>query len=114
MVFGAEVFNVSTSVWVTGCSVGSVAVVWRFVDGCGCSVCGMGVAWVVGWAVVGTWSSATWHEPSAGGSFLSLFLGGICGCPFELTNGGRQCWVSTAVRLSSTNECGMKRVGMTT
>jgi hypothetical protein len=76
MVFGAEVFNVSTSVWVTGCSVGSVAVVWRFVDGCGCSVCGMGVAWVVGWAVVGTWSSATWHEPSAGGSFLSLFLGG--------------------------------------
>jgi hypothetical protein len=45
MVFGAEVFNVSTSIWVTGCSVGFVAFVWRFVDGCGCSVydmCGLG------------------------------------------------------------------------
>jgi hypothetical protein len=41
MVFAAEVFRASTSVWVVGCSVGPVVVVWRFADGCGCSVCGM-------------------------------------------------------------------------
>jgi hypothetical protein len=28
----------------------------------------------------------------------------FCGCSFELTNGGRQCWVSKAVRLMSANE----------
>jgi hypothetical protein len=31
-------------------------------------------------------------------------------CSLELTNGGRQCWVSTVVRLSSTNECDMKTI----
>jgi hypothetical protein len=71
------VFSASTSVCTASCSIGSVAVIWRFVDGCGCSVCGMCVAWVVVWAVVRTCSSATWDEPSARGSFLSLFLGGI-------------------------------------
>jgi hypothetical protein len=77
MVFGVEVFNVSTLAWVAGWSVRFVVVVWRFVDGCGCSVCGMCVAWVVVWEVVGTCSSAAWDGPSVGGSFLSLFLGGI-------------------------------------
>jgi hypothetical protein len=67
MVFGTEVFKVSTSVWVADCSVRSVAIVWRFVGGCGCSI----------WAVVRTCSSAVWDEPSVGGSFPTLFLGGI-------------------------------------
>jgi hypothetical protein len=73
MVSGAEVFNVSTSVWVAGCSVGFVAVVWRFVDGCGCSVCGMCMVLVVVWAVIGTCSLAAWDEPSAESSFQVSF-----------------------------------------
>jgi hypothetical protein len=44
MVFRVEVFNTSTSTWVAAWSVGFVAIVWRFVDGCGCSICGMCVA----------------------------------------------------------------------
>jgi hypothetical protein len=40
-VFGSKVFLASTSVWVVGCSVGSVGAAWRFVDGCGWSVCSM-------------------------------------------------------------------------
>jgi hypothetical protein len=41
MVFATEVFMASTSIWIVGCSVGSVVVVWRFVYGCECSVYGM-------------------------------------------------------------------------
>jgi hypothetical protein len=48
-----------------------------FVDGCRCSICGMCMAWVVLWTVVGTCSLAAWDEPSVGGSFSSLFFGGI-------------------------------------
>jgi hypothetical protein len=55
MVLGAEVFNASTSVWVVGWS---VAIVWRFVASCRCSVCGMCVVWMIVWAVVGTCSLA--------------------------------------------------------
>jgi hypothetical protein len=39
--FGAEVFMASTSAWVVGCSVGSVVVAWKSIDGYGWSVCGM-------------------------------------------------------------------------
>jgi hypothetical protein len=46
-VFGAEVFMASTSVWVVRCSIGSAVVAWRFVDGCGWSVCSMCVVWMV-------------------------------------------------------------------
>jgi hypothetical protein len=46
-VFGAEVFMASTSVWAVRCSIGSAVVAWRFVDGCGWSVCSMCVVWMV-------------------------------------------------------------------
>jgi hypothetical protein len=46
-VFGDEVFMMSTSVWVVGCSVGSIVAVWKFVDGCGWSACGMCMVWMV-------------------------------------------------------------------
>jgi hypothetical protein len=39
--FGAEVFMASTFVWAVGCSVRSTDAAWRFVDGCGWSVCGL-------------------------------------------------------------------------
>jgi hypothetical protein len=104
MVFQAEVFNASTSTWVVGWSIGFVAIVQRFVDGCGCSVCGMCVAWVVVWAVVGTCSSSTWDEPSVGSSFPDLFLGGILWVFFR----AHKWWASllglNGRRLSSTNE----------
>jgi hypothetical protein len=61
--FGVEVFMVSTSALVVGCSIGSVVVVWKSVDGCGCSVCGMCVVWIVVLAVVGTFSPAAYDEP---------------------------------------------------
>jgi hypothetical protein len=35
------VFRANTDVWAVGRSDGSAVVVWRFVDDCGCSVCGM-------------------------------------------------------------------------
>jgi hypothetical protein len=57
---------------------------------------------------VRTCSSPAWDEPSADGSFLTLFLGGILWVFFKLTNGGCQYWVST-----DTNECGMKTMNMT-
>jgi hypothetical protein len=62
MVFGAEVFRASTSVLVVGCSVGSVVVAWRFVDGSGCSVCGMCMVSMVVWVVVRSFYSPTWDE----------------------------------------------------
>jgi hypothetical protein len=40
-VFGAEVFMMSTSTWAVDCSIESAIAAWRFVDGCGWSVCGM-------------------------------------------------------------------------
>jgi hypothetical protein len=46
MVFGAKVFSASTSTRVGGYCVGSVGVVWRLVDDCRWSVCGMCVVWV--------------------------------------------------------------------
>jgi hypothetical protein len=33
------------------------------VDGCGCSVCGMCVVWIVVLAVVGTFSPTAYDEP---------------------------------------------------
>jgi hypothetical protein len=35
------------------------------------------------------------------------------GCSLELTNGGHQCWVLTAMRLSSTNKCDMRKTSTT-
>jgi hypothetical protein len=49
------------------------------VDGCGCSVCGMCVAWVVVWAVLGTCSSAAWDEPLVGVLLSSQTLGANVG-----------------------------------
>jgi hypothetical protein len=76
-VFGVEVFMASIFVWVVGCSIKYVVTVWRFVDGCRWSVCGMRAVWVVVSVVVGTCSLAAWDEPLAGSSFPSLFLGVI-------------------------------------
>jgi hypothetical protein len=84
------------------------------VAACGCNVCGMCVTWVVVWAVVGTCSSTAWDEPSAGSSFLGLFLGGILWVFFQAHKWwapmlGPDCW-----RLSSKNEGEAKAMGMTT
>jgi hypothetical protein len=46
MVFGVAVFDASTSSWVASWSIGFVAIVYRFVDGCGCNVCGICVIWM--------------------------------------------------------------------
>jgi hypothetical protein len=47
MVFGAEVFRVSTSAWDGGCSIGYVGVVWRLAHDCRWNVCAMCMVWVV-------------------------------------------------------------------
>jgi hypothetical protein len=107
MVFGAAVFDVSTSAWVASWSVG-------FVAGCGCNVCGMCVTWVVVWAVVGTCSSTAWDEPSGGSSFLSQFLGGILWVFFQ----AHKRWASMlgldCRRLLGTNKGGAKKMDVVT
>jgi hypothetical protein len=57
------VFMVSTSTLVVSCSITFVVVAWKSVDGCGCSVCGMCVIWIVVLAVVATCSPAAGDEP---------------------------------------------------
>jgi hypothetical protein len=98
MVFGAEVFKVSTSVWLSVV----LSDLWLLYGG----------LWVVAGVVFERWWGLALHplgmnlRPMA--PFRLSFWVVFCGCFFKLTNGGCQYWVST-----DTNECGTKTMNMT-
>jgi hypothetical protein len=67
------------------------------------------------WLFKRWWGLVLWSLGMSLGSealFRVSFWVAFCGCSFELMNSGCQCWVSTAVRLSSTNECDTRMMNM--